>query len=274
MHSILSLALICGIVEFVCFGFNPIFGQNMMDQPIVVGPLLGLCLGDLNTGIILGGLLEAVFLGAFSIGGSISLNTSIGTVLAVAYAITVGGSNKAAVALAVPLGLLGGMLEIGTYVLGAIISNGFDKAAEEGNEKKLTFLHYGLWFLRSFILSVGVFVAVLIGIKPVAAFIKGLPAFVTNGLALTGGVLPAVGFALLLSMVWEKKLAVWYFFGFILVEYLNLPLLAVAIVGLVFVIVFGYYDRELLNLKKQRVISKENVEIKKTSEQEEEDFLS
>lgn len=273
MNSVLGLALICAIIEFVCFGFNPIFGQNMMDQPIVVGPLLGLCLGHLETGIVLGGLLEAVFLGAFSVGGSISLNTSIGTVLAVAYAITAGGSNKAAVALAVPLGLLGGMLEIGTYVLGAILSNGFDKAAEEGNQHKLTFLHYGLWFLRSFILAAGVFVAVLIGIKPVAAFIKSLPAFVTNGLSLTGGVLPAIGFALLLSMVWEKRLAIWYFFGFVVVEYLNLPLLVVAIIGLVFAIVFGQYDKDILSLQKQKTGSKSTTKTRKKSEQEEENFL-
>ncbi|MGL5898697.1 MAG: PTS sugar transporter subunit IIC [Lactobacillaceae bacterium] len=38
----------------------------------------------------------------------------------------------------------------------------------------------------------------LIGVKPVAAFIKSLPAFVENGLGLTGGLLPAAGFAVLL----------------------------------------------------------------------------
>ncbi|MCX8725962.1 hypothetical protein GYM70_01350 [Lactobacillus panisapium] len=48
------------------------------------------------------------------------------------------------------------------------------------------------------IFFIAIFITILIGVKPVAAFIKSLPAFVENGLGLTGGLLPAAGFAVLL----------------------------------------------------------------------------
>ena len=49
--------------------------------------------------------------------------------------------------------------------------------------------------------------------------------------------LAAVGFALLLKMMWTKKLAVYFFVGFILSSYLGLPLMAIAILGILYVIV-------------------------------------
>lgn len=41
----------------------------------------------------------------------------------------------------------------------------------------------------------------------------------------------------LLKMMWTKKLAVYFFVGFILSSYLGLPLMAIAILGILYVIV-------------------------------------
>lgn len=272
-NNLVWAAIMCGFTEVICYGGDWLLGQNMADQPIVVGPLLGLLLGDLNTGIILGAMLEATFIGAVNVGGAVSLNPSVGTVLAVAYAIIGGGSTKAAVALAIPMGLLGGLLEVGTYVLFSFFQGAWNKAADEANEKKLVLIHYGVWVLRCLVFFLAIFITVLIGVKPVSLFIKSLPAFVENGLGLTGGLLPAAGFAMLLSMVWDKKLSVWFFFGFVLVEYMNLPLLVVGIIGLVFATVFAFYDKDIFDLKHQKVATSGSSN-ESEEEQEEEDFLS
>lgn len=272
-NNLVWAAIMCGLTEVICYGGDWLLGQNMADQPIVVGPLLGLLLGDLNTGIILGAMLEATFIGAVNVGGAVSLNPSVGTVLAVAYAIIGGGSTKAAVALAIPMGLLGGLLEVGTYVLFSFFQGAWNKAADEANEKKLVFIHYGVWVLRCLVFFLAIFITVLIGVKPVSLFIKSLPAFVENGLGLTGGLLPAAGFAMLLSMVWDKKLSVWFFFGFVLVEYMNLPLLVVGIIGLVFATVFAFYDKDIFDLKHQKVATAGS-SSESEEKQEEEDFLS
>ncbi len=39
------------------------FGASMMNRPIIVGPIVGLILGNLHDGILIGASLEAMFIG-------------------------------------------------------------------------------------------------------------------------------------------------------------------------------------------------------------------
>ena len=79
--------------------------------------------------------------------------------------------------------------------------------------------------------------AVALGSVAVQQFIDVLPAVFLDGMGVAAGMLAAVGFALLLKMMWTKKLAVYFFVGFILSSYLGLPLMAIAILGILYVIV-------------------------------------
>lgn len=265
-----TAALLCAIAYFICFGGNWLLAQNMADQPIVVGSLVGLLLGDLQTGLILGAALQALFIGAVNVGGAVSLNPSFGTTLAIAFAILSGGDKEFALAIAVPLGLLGGLLEIGVNILCSGFGNAFDKAAENGDEKRIVFLHYGVWFLKYLIFSVVVFASILAGATPVSNFVNNLPEFITNGLGVVAGLLPAVGFAMLLKMVWSNKLAVYYLLGFVCVAYLNLPLIAIATLGVIAAVIQVDIDQEFLKQKNSGVVTTSG----DVSDIEEEDFLS
>lgn len=269
--STLTAALLCAIAYFICFGGNWLLAQNMADQPIVVGSLVGLLLGDLQTGLVLGAALQALFIGAVNVGGAVSLNPSFGTTLAIAFAILSGGDAKFALAIAVPLGLLGGLLEIGMNILCAGFGSAFDKAAEAGNEKRIVFLHYGVWLFKYLVFAIVIFIAVLAGATPVSNFVNSLPEFITNGLGVVAGLLPAVGFAMLLKMVWSNKLAVYYVLGFLCVAYLKLPLIAVATLGVIVAVVQVGIDQEVLKIKQSGVPSTVEGDV---TEVEEEDFLS
>lgn len=269
--STLTAALLCALAYFICFGGNWLIAQNMADQPIVVGSLVGWLLGDLQTGLIIGAALQALFIGAVNVGGAVSLNPSFGTTLAIAFTILSGGDTEFAIAIAVPLGLLGGLLEIGMNILCSGFGTAFDKAAETGDEKRIIFLHYGVWFLKYFIFSIVIFISVIAGATPVLNFVNSLPEFITNGLGVVAGLLPAVGFAMLLKMVWASKLAVYYVLGFVSVTYLKLPLIAVATFGIIAAIIQVSIDQDLLKLKQSAFASATNLN---TEELEEEDFLS
>ena len=41
----------------------------------------------------------------------------------------------------------------------------------------------------------------------------------------------AVGFGILTSMIWSKEIGYFFFFGYVLVKYLNMNILAIAILG-------------------------------------------
>lgn len=65
-------------------------GLTHMHRPVVLGPLVGLVLGDLHTGILTGGTLELVWMGLAPLAGAQPPNVIIGTIVGTAFAITTG----------------------------------------------------------------------------------------------------------------------------------------------------------------------------------------
>ena len=63
-------AFLVALAVFICVGGAELIGFTMLNRPIVIGPLVGLFLGDLHTGVVVGASLEAVFMGVVNIGGA------------------------------------------------------------------------------------------------------------------------------------------------------------------------------------------------------------
>ena len=68
--------------------------------------LVGLVLGDLQSGLAIGASLERLFMGSSSSGAYLPPDETIGGVLACAFAIQLGQSTEAAIALAMPIATL------------------------------------------------------------------------------------------------------------------------------------------------------------------------
>lgn len=58
------------LVAALVYMESRIGGQHMLDRPIIIGPLVGVILGDPVTGLIVGGSLELVWMGLVGIGTS------------------------------------------------------------------------------------------------------------------------------------------------------------------------------------------------------------
>ncbi|MFR0555170.1 PTS mannose/fructose/sorbose/N-acetylgalactosamine transporter subunit IIC [Loigolactobacillus coryniformis subsp. coryniformis] len=276
----LKTAIIAGLLVFICYGGNWLFGQTMIERPLVVGALTGIVMGDVRTGVMMGAALEAIFMGAVDIGGALSAEPVTASVLATTFAIILNVDQKAALALAVPIGVLAAFISM---FMKNVVMNIFaplvDKVADENSSKGLTLIHFGMWFLNYFTFSLVTFIGVLAGAKPMQTFISTIPKNLMAGLAATGGLLPAVGFAILLRMLWSKELSPYYFLGFILVAYLKLPSVAVAVLGIILVIVNAFRDKQLLDIEnKQSKQAKQSgtqiVDHTDDATQEEEDFFS
>ncbi len=83
----------------------------------------------------------------------------------------------------------------------------FDQLAAEGKEKQIVLLHYGLWAVNWALYSLVAFLGILFGSDAVSALMDAIPDVVMNGLIVCGGLLPAVGMAMLMKMLWDKKYA-------------------------------------------------------------------
>lgn len=233
------------------------FGSLYINRPIVLGPLVGLVLGDVTQGLIIGANLELFFMGAVSIGAYIPPDSIVGGILATAFAISTGNSTEAAIALAMPVGLIS--LAVGNFlnVFNSVILRFTDKYAEEGKYGGIVATHWMIGILnvlRRFLL---VFFAFYLGVDKMQGLIDAIPTVLIDGMDAAAGLLPALGFAMLMRMILNKQIIPYFFLGFICAAYLGMPVLGVAILGLIIVVVqFGF-----LNPKNETATASINEEV-------------
>lgn len=236
-------AVLVGLIGALgCFDYQ--LGTLYMFRPIVMCPLVGLALGDLQTGLAVGASLELLFMGSISIGAYVPPNETIGGVLACAFAISLGEGTEAAIALAMPIAVLS--LAIGNLLqpIWPFFVDKADSFAKKGNLKGIYAVHWGigLWgCVEYFLLCGGAF---LLGVDAVQGILDWIPSFILDGFGVAANLLPAMGFAMLGRLVITKKLVPFYFLGFLLCSYMGVPVLGVAILA----IIIGIEKFDLINM--------------------------
>lgn len=239
MLQAIALAILAGLAQLD----SRCLGDNMLQRPIVTGPIVGLICGDFTTGVIMGGSLELVMMGFVGIGVSSPADVNVGGILGTAFAINAGLNVEAVVALSLPVAMLANV--IGTFVR---TSNTFfqhlaDKYAAEGNDKGVErTLWYGalLFFLCP---AVVVFFGVMFGSDAAKALVDAIPTWVINGLSVAAGILPAIGMALLLNLTYDKKYITFLALGFVFAAVGKLDTMTIAVIG---VIIAGIYYQFIL----------------------------
>lgn len=78
-------------------------GTSYLQRPIVLGPLVGLVMGDMVTGTIMGATMELAMVGAISVGAYNPPDTISGTILGVSLAMQAGADASAALTLGIPI---------------------------------------------------------------------------------------------------------------------------------------------------------------------------
>jgi fructoselysine and glucoselysine-specific PTS system IID component len=222
------------ITLIVMFGHSEDFlGTSLLSRPLVLAPLVGLALGDLTQGVIIGATLELIFMGNIKIGAAIPPDVITGGVLGTAFAIMSGKGASVALVLAVPISILAEMIVSGLFVFRSAFNKKFNDYAEEGNYQKIQQLHVLSGLLKPLLMGLITFISLQSGADVMKSFLEMIPSWVNEGLTVAGNMLPALGFALLLSLMYNKKVAPYFFLGFILTSYLKLPVIAIGGLGVI-----------------------------------------
>jgi len=220
------------------FGHSEDFlGTTLLSRPLVLGPLVGLVLGDLNLGIIIGATLELIFMGNIKVGAAIPPDVVTGGVLGTAFAILSGKGPAVALAIAIPVSILAEMMISALFVLRAMLNKKFNQYAEEGDYKKIQWLHIASGLVRPLLMGFIVLLALQLGANIMKEFLDMIPAWVQSGLQVAGNMLPALGFALLMNLMFNKKVAPYFFLGFMLAAYLKLPIIAIGGLGVIIALI-------------------------------------
>lgn len=230
-------ALLVSMVCFICYFSHNWFAHAFTDRAIIVGPLVGLVLGDLETGIICGATFELIFMGVITIGAAVPSDVTSGAAVGTAFVILSGMSMESAMAIAVVVGLLCAQIQTIILTINTMFNPVIDKLVENDNRKGIyaaVFIETAVWHA---LLSACTFITVYFGADLAQTIVDALPAFVTNGFGVASGMLVAVGLGMLLNMMFTKELVVYFFIGCVLSIYFNIPVLGVAIIGVLYSIV-------------------------------------
>ena len=187
-------------------------------QPIVSGAVIGAILGDLPTGLVVGGTYQLMTIGNMPVGGAQPPNAVIGGVMAVVFAIASGLDTTAAVGLAVPFALIGQYMVTLLFTVMSPMMSVADKMAEKADTKGIVRLNYlamaALGLLFAVVCTIGLVGGSAMG-KALQAAFDAVPWLMT-GLGAAGGMMRFVGFATLLRIMLSNDHWGIYFAGFAL----------------------------------------------------------
>ncbi len=237
LFKALIVGLVAGICEWDIYGW----GHTQINRPVIVGLLMGIVLGDPAKGLFIGASIEMIYLGVVAVGAAIPADATSATSIATALAILSHIDAKVAVTLAVPIAVLAQLLQMLMWTINSGFMHKADKYAEEGNLDGTDRLqHFGsfLFFLQGFIPA---FLCVLLGTNAVNTLINNMPAWITTWFKVAGGMLPALGFAMLYVMMGNTRLMPFFIAGFVIAACFKGSLVAVALLGVACAMIFVNY---------------------------------
>ena len=112
-----------------------------------------------------------------------------------------------------------------------------DKYAEEANYKGVERMHLAAGLGLSLMLGLVVMISFMVGSKTVGNLLAMIPEFIQHGLSVATGLIPALGFAMLARLLINKQVAPYFFLGFALAAYLEIPVTGIAIFGAIVAVV-------------------------------------
>lgn len=229
----------------------------MVERPLIVGTAIGIVLGDVKTGIEVGASLELVFMGVMAIGGTVPPDSVSGTAVGTAYAIILGAGVETAFALAVPTSIFCQMVFVPKIATRSLFTPFIDRMVDKGDYKGIQRLFPLVSITTPIVSGLICALGVGLGADVMKEFISMVPQTLLDGMGVAANMLGAVGFGLLLKMMWQKKLAVYYFLGFIMASYCGMPLMAIAITGIILVIIL-YFEGEFSKRRKIKTYAVDN----------------
>ncbi|MBM6779341.1 PTS sugar transporter subunit IIC [Collinsella tanakaei] len=183
-------------------------------QPIVTGAIIGAILGDINTGLVVGGTYQLMTIGNMPIGGAQPPNAVIGGIMAAIFACTLDMDPDMAVATAIPFALLGQYGVTLFFTLRAPLLEFFRAAAEKADTKAVTKWTIVSECILGLIFAVIVTLFFIGGLAVGQQIVDAIPDWLNTGLSQAGNMMKFVGFAILLKIMMNRDMWGFFFMGF------------------------------------------------------------
>lgn len=242
--SIITIILI--IIIALLAGMEGILDEFQFHQPLVACTLIGLVSGHLTEGIILGGSLQMIALGWANVGAAVAPDAALASVASSIIMVLglEGGSTdvqtaiSTAIAVAIPLSVAGLFLTMICRTITIPIVHLMDGAAEKGNMRTID-----MWQILAILLQ-GVRIAIpaaalcVVPAAVVTGALNQMPAWLSGGMTVGGGMVAAVGYAMVINMMSTKETWPFFALGFVLAAIGQLTLIALGAIGVALAIIY------------------------------------
>lgn len=238
--NIIQIILVL-VVAFLA-GMDGILDEFQFHQPLVACTLIGLVTGNLTAGIILGGSLQMIALGWANIGAAVAPDAALASVASAIILVLSGGSGKAqisaAIAIAIPLAVAGLFLTMLARTAAVPMVHAMDAAAKEGNFKKVELWHTIAIIMQGLRIAIPAGLLLIIPAETVQDFLTAMPEWLTKGMEIGGGMVVAVGYAMVINMMATKEVWPFFIIGFVIAAMSELTLIAIGALAISFTLIY------------------------------------
>jgi len=233
------------VVAFLA-GCEGILDQFQFHQPLVACTLIGLVTGHLKAGIILGGQLQLLALGWSNVGAAIAPDAALAsTASAIIMALALNGGTtnideavSTSIALAIPLSVAGLFLTMLARTLAIPMVHGMDSAAETADFRKIERIHWAGVAMQGLRIAIPALILCFIPATAVTNALNAMPEWLKGGMQVGGGMVAAVGYAMVLNMMSTKETWPFFALGFVLAAIPQITLIGLGAIGLAFGLIY------------------------------------
>lgn len=227
-----TIQIILLLIIAAISGVGSVLDEGQTHRPLIVCTLVGLVLGDLKTGIILGGTLEMMALGWMNVGLAMAPDTAIASVISTILVITANQGIGEGIAVAVALAAAGQALTIFVRTLTVFLIHRADKYAQDGNIRGIEIMHITAMVFQALRVMIPTLIVALISVTAVQTFLGNIPEVITKGLQVGGGIIVVVGYAMVINMMNIPYLKPFFYIGFLLAAFTGFNLVGFGALGL------------------------------------------
>ncbi|MEF9919701.1 MAG: PTS mannose/fructose/sorbose/N-acetylgalactosamine transporter subunit IIC [Erysipelotrichaceae bacterium] len=224
---------------WTAFCFSGMLLGIYTNRCIILSFGVGVILGDIPTALSMGAISELAYMGfGVGAGGTVPPNPIGPGIFGTLMAITSKGAitPAAALALSTPIAVAIQFVQTFAYTIRAGAPEGAAKALASHNMNRFKFeSNATIWIFAIIGFSLGC--AGALSMESVLHLIDYIPPVLLNGLSVAGKMLPAIGFAMILSVMAKKELIPFILLGYVCAAYLGLPVIGIAIVGTIFALI-------------------------------------
>ncbi len=173
-------------------------------RPLVSGVLVGAILGDPATGLRAGATINLAYLGFLATGGQLPADISLAGYIGTSLVVAGGLDVQAALAVTVPVGILGYWIYQLRMNLDVFFVHWADRCAARGDARGVGLVNAVPGQLLLLVLStIPCFLGVYLGPQWLGEWVMAAPAWVLAWLDTVGALLPALGIAMSMNLLWH-----------------------------------------------------------------------